>query len=143
MIVAGHSRLAAAKPLGLTEVPVVVLGHLTEAGRHAYTMADNRTALNSTWDDQLRAREMAFLQQAGAIELDLIGFSKKEIERLLKGANGGAAGRTEPNAVQPVAKDPVSRLGDTWLLGGYHRLRNGHPPTPRTSRRCWTAKSPT
>lgn len=125
VIVAGHGRFAAAKSLGLTEVPVVVLGHLTEAARRAYTMADNRIALNSTWDEQLLAREMAFLQKAGAIELDVIGFSKKEIERLLKGAHGGATGRTEPDAVPPVAKVPVSRMGDTWLLGGHHRLRNG------------------
>src|SRR4051812_17913718 len=69
-IVAGHGRLAAAKSLGLSDVPVVVLGHLSEAARRAYTMADNRIALDSGWDEQLLARELAFLQQAGAIDLD-------------------------------------------------------------------------
>lgn len=125
MIVAGHGRLAAAKKLGLTDVPVVVLGHLTEAARRAYTLADNRIAEDAAWDEQLLARELAFLQQAGAIEVDAIGFTDKEVARLLKGAHGGSPGLTEPDAAPPPAKVPVSRAGDTWLLGGHHRIRCG------------------
>ncbi|MDA9456559.1 MULTISPECIES: hypothetical protein [Bradyrhizobium] len=50
----------------------------------------------------------------------MLGFSKKEIDRLLKGAHGGPRGRTEPDAAPARPKVAVSRLGDTWLLGGHH-----------------------
>ncbi|MCA1381286.1 DNA methyltransferase [Bradyrhizobium sp. BRP23] len=130
VIIAGEAIFLAAKSLGLTEVPVVVLGHLNEAQRRAYRMADNRIAEDATWDEERLAREFAFLQQSGAIDLDVVGFTKKEVERLLKGAHGGMPGRTEPDAPQLAAKAAVSRLGDTWLLGGHHRLRNGSSTNP-------------
>src|ERR1700746_1663267 len=50
-ILAGHGRLLAARKLGLTEVPVVVLDHLTEAQKRAYIIADNQLALNAGWDE--------------------------------------------------------------------------------------------
>jgi ParB-like chromosome segregation protein Spo0J len=40
-LIAGHCRVLAAIQLGLTEAPVIVLGHLTEAQRRAYRIADN------------------------------------------------------------------------------------------------------
>ena len=46
-IIAGHGRLQAAKQLGLAQVPVVVLDHLTEAQKRAYVIADNKLALNA------------------------------------------------------------------------------------------------
>src|SRR5687767_4220006 len=49
-IVAGHGRLEAARATGMTEVPVVVLDHLTEVQRRAYIIADNRLALEAGWD---------------------------------------------------------------------------------------------
>src|SRR6202451_3717647 len=49
-IIAGHGRLLAARKLGLTEVPVIVLDHLTEAQKRAYIIADNQLALNAGRD---------------------------------------------------------------------------------------------
>src|SRR6266851_2542204 len=54
VIIAGHARLAAAKKLRLTEVPVIVLGHLTEKQRRALVIADNQLALNAGWDEEMR-----------------------------------------------------------------------------------------
>ena len=54
-IIAGHGRLLAARKLGLAEVPVVVLDHLSETQRRAYIIADNKLALNAGWDEK-RAR---------------------------------------------------------------------------------------
>ncbi len=62
-IIAGHGRLLAARKLGLTEVPVIVLDHLTEAQKRAYIIADNQLALNAGWDDELLRGELAALQQ--------------------------------------------------------------------------------
>jgi len=61
-IIAGHGRLLAAQKLGLTEVPVIVLDHLTEAQQRAYIIADNQLALNAGWDEDLLRAELAALQ---------------------------------------------------------------------------------
>src|SRR5947209_16592367 len=49
-VIAGHGRLAAARKLGLTEVPVIPLVGLTEVQRRQLVLADNRIALNAGWD---------------------------------------------------------------------------------------------
>jgi ParB-like chromosome segregation protein Spo0J len=61
VIIAGHARLLAAKKLGMTEVPVIVLAHLSEAQRRALVIADNRLALKAGWDDTLLHTELAAL----------------------------------------------------------------------------------
>jgi hypothetical protein len=67
-IVAGHGRLMAAKSLGLREVPVVVVDHLSEAQRRAYVIADNQLALIAGWDDELLKAELSELE---GMEFDL------------------------------------------------------------------------
>ena len=57
-IIAGHGRLLAARKLGLTEAPVIVLDHLTEAQKRAYII-DNQLALNAGWDEDLLRAELA------------------------------------------------------------------------------------
>src|ERR1700691_3974930 len=52
-VIAGYGRLLAARKLGLEEVPVIVLDHLTEAQKRAYIIADNQLALNAGWDEDL------------------------------------------------------------------------------------------
>src|SRR5580704_16737228 len=81
-IIAGHGRLLAARKLGLTEVPVIVLDHLSEAQKRAYIIADNQLALNAGWDDDLLRSELAALQQED-FNLDLIGLDDRELSRLL------------------------------------------------------------
>src|ERR1700674_1368960 len=49
-VIAGHGRLLAARKLGLEEVPVIVLDHLSEADKRAYIIADNRLAELAGWD---------------------------------------------------------------------------------------------
>jgi ParB-like chromosome segregation protein Spo0J len=61
-IIAGHARLQAARKLGMSEVPVLVLGHLTAKQRRALTIADNQLALNAGWDEQILGLELAALQ---------------------------------------------------------------------------------
>src|SRR5512147_1452652 len=73
-VIAGHGRLLAARKLGLTEVPVIVLGHLTPLQRRAYVLADNRLALNAGWNDELLGEELAAIQAEG-FDLGVAGFS--------------------------------------------------------------------
>src|SRR6202167_4599591 len=81
-IIAGHGRLLAARKLGLTEVPVIVLDHLSEAQKRAYIIADNQLTLNAGWDDDLLRSELAALQQED-FNLDLIGFDDRDLTKLL------------------------------------------------------------
>lgn len=124
-IIAGHCRLAAAKSLGLAQVPVIVLDHLTPAQRRAYTLADNKLALNASWDEELLARELAELQ-AEEFDLAVIGFSDDELAGLLddEGLADAGEGLTDPDDVPEVEEQPVTRPGDVWVLG-QHRVMCG------------------
>lgn len=83
-IIAGHGRLEAAKRLGLNEVPVIILDHLSEAQRRAYILADNRLALDAGWDFELLGQELAALDSDG-FDLSIAGFSNSEIEEMTVG----------------------------------------------------------
>jgi ParB-like chromosome segregation protein Spo0J len=83
-IIAGHGRLLAARKLGLAEVPVVVLDHLSETQRRAYIIADNKLAINAGWDEKALAAELRDLDGEG-VDLAVVGFSDDELEALLAG----------------------------------------------------------
>jgi ParB family transcriptional regulator, chromosome partitioning protein len=83
-ILAGHGRLAAAKDMGLAEVPVIVLDHLSAAQRRAYILADNQLALNAGWDMELLQQEIVGLNLAD-FDLSLLGFDEDRIAGLLEG----------------------------------------------------------
>lgn len=57
-IIAGHGRLLAARELGLETVPAVFFDHLTDVQRRAYTLADNKLALDAGWDEELLKLEL-------------------------------------------------------------------------------------
>lgn len=120
-IIAGHGRLMAAKQLGMTEVPVVVLDYLSDEQRRAYILADNRLALDAGWDEEMLAAELAQLQEDG-FDLGLTGFDENEIDRLLDGfAEDGDDAGHDDDAVPDVPATPVSVQGDVWVLG-QHRV---------------------
>ena len=130
-VIAGHGRLLAARKLGLTEVPVIELAHLTETQKRAYILADNKLALNAGWDHDLLALELGDLKDAG-FDLGLTGFGGDEVADLLKPADedgeDGDDGAAD-EVPEPVA-DPMVRPGDLWLLGE-HRLLCGDSTNPR------------
>ena len=116
-IIAGHGRVLAAQKIKLAMVPVIELGHLTDAQRRAYILADNRMALDAGWDADLLKLELLSLKDEG-FDLELTGFGLDEIGELL---NDGTEGLTDPDDVPEVPAVPVSVLGDVWILGR-HRL---------------------
>src|SRR6266852_2701955 len=111
-ILAGHGRLLAARKLGLTEVPVIVLDHLSESQKRAYIIADNALALNAGWDAELLRTELAALQQED-FDVGLIGFDDEELARLLA-AQDAAEGLTDEDAVTALPEAAVSTTGDIW-----------------------------
>jgi DNA modification methylase len=123
-IIAGHGRLAAAMDLGLTEVPVIVLSHLTAEQRRAYVLADNQLALNAGWDEELLATELQELQLA-EFDLSLLGWSDEELADLLPGVEQlDPEGMGDADAVPEPPAEPVTKPGDVWLLGD-HRVMCG------------------
>ena len=107
VLIAGHGRLAAAKLLGLAEVPCIELAHLSEAQKKAYIIADNKLALNAGWDNELLALEFGELQELG-FDLDLTGFDADELEALA-GLDGGEGDDDAPGAA------PAGSLADRFM----------------------------
>lgn len=101
IIIAGHGRLEAAKRLNMESVPVIVLKGLTEAQRRAYVLADNRIALNAGWDENMLAAELADLEDED-FDLQLLGFSPEELDRLLPEAEPLGSMPVLPSAAKPA-----------------------------------------
>jgi DNA modification methylase len=122
VLVAGHGRVMAAKRLGMSAVPAIRLAHLTAAQARALRLADNQIALNSGWDEALLAAEIARIRDEAVVDLDVLGFSSMELDRLLAAADAGI-GDDADDAPPPPAV-PVTRTGDLWRCGE-HRLLCG------------------
>ena len=81
MIIAGHGRLAAAEILGMDIIPTIQLNGLTEEQKRAYVIADNKLALNASWDDRVLMFELQDLESLG-VDLGITGFDDAEISKL-------------------------------------------------------------
>jgi site-specific DNA-methyltransferase (adenine-specific) len=118
VVIVGHTRLLAARALGLTEAPVHVADLSAEQAR-AYRLADNRLAEIAEWDKDLLAVELADLKALGS-DLQLLGFEDDEVAKLL----GAPEGLTDPDEAPERPAEPVTRAGDVWVMGP-HRLLCG------------------
>ena len=122
-IIAGHGRLMAAQSLGIEKVPVIVLDHLTDAQRRAYILADNRLALDASWDEDLLSEELTALSRDG-FDMALTGFDEDELSDLIDNFDSDFSEISESknaDEVTEVEENAVSVLGDIWILGN-HRL---------------------
>ncbi len=120
-VIAGHGRLLAARKLGLPEVPVVPMAHLTDTQRRALILADNKIGENASWEDELLGIELSELKDAG-FDLGLTGFSTEEWEALIAGEEQIKDGLTDDDAVPAVAENSISQPGDLWILGEHKLL---------------------
>jgi DNA modification methylase len=136
-IIAGHGRLLAARKLGLTEVPCIVLDHLSETQKRALIIADNKLALNAGWDSEMLGLE---LQELAAEDFDmgLVGFTDDELAALLAEKTEGL---TDPDETPEPPADPVSVLGDVWVLGK-HRIVCGDSTDADTVAKCLNGVTP-
>ena len=124
-ILAGHGRIAAARLLGMENVPVVRLAGLSTQERRAYLLADNKLALNAGWDQELLAIEFQELIDAG-FALEVTGFSLTEIDFTLEAARQARVEEKDGKSdkIPAMADHAVSVPGDLWQLGR-HRLLCG------------------
>ena len=111
VILSGHTRLLAAKKLGLKEVPCVRKTKLTKSKQDAYRLADNKTAERAEWDEELLAEELERLESEGE-EMDRYGF-----DQLLEEASADEI--VEDDFEPEIPEEPKTQLGDMYQLGDH------------------------
>lgn len=121
VVIAGEARLAAAKRLGLPEVPVIIAHQWSKAQVRAYRLADNKLAELATWDVDTLSIELAAIMEMDETSVEILGWETAEVDLILEH-------ESEPQTLQDEADEqidppanPVTRPGDLWLLGK-HRL---------------------
>ena len=120
---AGHARIEAAKLLGLSDVPIVRLDRLSPEQVRAFAIADNKLALNASWDERLLGEHFRELSELNLdFPLDVTGFSVGEIDLLIEGTAPQADNDGEAPA--PLPGPAVCQPGDLWILG-QHRILCG------------------
>lgn len=112
VIVCGHTRLLAAKQLGLKEVPCILADDLTEEQINAYRLVDNKTNEFAEWDNELLKEELFKLP---SLNMKLFGFEEEQKEEQIA---------EEDNYEEPEQLESIVKKGQVWQLGN-HRLMCG------------------
>ncbi len=128
VVLAGHTRLEAARKLGFKTAPVHVAKGLTASQARAFRIMDNRSGENAEWDKDLLNLELADLLEAD-FDLGLTGFTEDEVNALMSSLDAGTGPQEGEDEIPETPEDPVSRVGDLWLLG-HHRLLCGDSTVP-------------
>ena len=113
-IIAGHGRVAAAKAEDINEIPCVLVDHLTEAQKKAYILADNRLALDASWDEELLRIELEALKEMD-FDIQTIGFDDLELDNLF--IDTGDVAEDDFDVAAELEKPCVAKAGDIWTLG--------------------------
>jgi len=116
-IIAGHGRVLAARRLGLAQVPVIILRHLSES--RALRLVDNQLALNAGWDLEMLRLELEALV-AASVNLDLLGFADEQLKEVM--AVEISLPGSDPDFIPEPHVEVVSRPGDMWELGKHRVL---------------------
>ena len=112
VVVTGHTRLQAAKKLGLAEVPVLMADDLSDAQVKAFRIADNKVSELASWNEELLEAELAAIKDTGGIDMGEFGFTEDELDAL------DDVEEDTPPEVEEVA-DPITKPGDLYQLGRY------------------------
>ena len=132
VLIAGHGRLEAAKSLGLSTVPAIVIEGLSDAKKRALMLADNRIAQDAGWDLERLAEELAELPELlveDSLEISVTGFEPAEIDRLSADFEDESRDPVDDLDVDNLDGPATTRPGDLWRLGR-HRLLCGDARRP-------------
>ena len=121
VIIAGHTRLKAARKLGLKEVPVVIASDLTAEQARAFRLVDNRTAELADWDDDLLQEELDALMDD--FDMEEFGFEAEAPDDLQ------IIDTMEEPPIPDAPGEPESKQGDVWQCGS-HRVMCGDSTNP-------------
>ncbi|WOL24327.1 DNA methyltransferase [Yersinia phage fHe-Yen8-01] len=137
-IVAGHGRQLSAMslyqkgvqlsfpdgtPIPIGKVPVIDCTGWDEARRKAYIIADNQLGLASEWNMDALRDEMKDLDNYD-FNLEIIGFTPDQLDEIMKVEPTVGGGGGDPDKTPELPEEPVSRMGDIWILGA-HRVMVG------------------
>jgi len=111
IVLGGNMRLKACKEAGLSEVPVIKVDDLTEEQQREFIIKDNVGFGEWDWDLLANEWDTDLLEDWG-LELD---FNPEDDDN---------AGLTDEDDTPEVTENPVSKVGDIWLLGE-HRVMCG------------------
>lgn len=129
-IIAGHGRVLAARKLKLTDdIPCIVLAGMSDAQRRALVIADNKIALNASFDIDMLVEELGDISSDG-FDLNMIGFNEAEMAALLGGVGPNTGGEDGEDETSSPPVIPVTVEGDVWILGR-HRLLCGDSTNPQ------------
>ncbi len=117
-IIAGHGRVMGANLLNLENVPCIVLNGLSKAQKKAYIIADNKIALNSTWNIDLLKIEIQDLQELD-FDMSLLGFSDEELEQLIDEDEEFLNNDEEDDFNPELPQEAKTRIGDVYKLGNH------------------------
>ena len=113
VLIAGHGRLAAARQLGMTELPAIAVEGLDEAQKNALRIADNKLALNASWDDDLLLAELMDLRDVG-FDLALTGFGDGELANMLNEPVFGPVGEGDQGRLDESAPVTCPECGHVF-----------------------------
>lgn len=132
-IIAGHGRLEAAKIVGLTEVPVIRLTHLSEVQKRAYRLADNKIAEKGGWNEDILKLELSELESlCNDFDITITGFSSVELDVLLDDTGNSHKIDKQLNTDPFVPENEIiTQPGDIWHLGN-HRIICGNSQDEET-----------
>ena len=136
---AGNTTLKAALELGWSEIAVAAFGD-DDATAKAFALADNRTSELGSFDLAALAAMAVEVQAADPELLEAASYSEADLNALLAGQRVPEK-RTDPDAVPDAPAEPVTVLGDLWLLG-QHRLLCGDSTHKQTVWRLLGAVKP-
>jgi len=130
VVLAGHTRLAAAQQLGLKSAPVHVAKGLTEAQARAFRIMDNRSGENAEWDNDLLGLELGDLLEAD-FDLDLTSLNDEELSGFACRAmddtpvkmQTGAKTRPDSRMRRSGRAKPATRGGAGIAAAGYQSRR--------------------
>lgn len=114
-IIAGHGRVMAAQAENISEVPCVLVDHLTDAQKKAYIIADNKLALDADWDEELLRLEIETLKDLD-FDISFTGFDDTELDELLN-FNFDEVQEDNFDVDGELEKPCVSKIGDVWTIG--------------------------
>lgn len=112
VLICGHTRVKAAKKLGIEEIPVIIADDLNEDQIKAFRIADNKTAELADWDMDKLAEELKL------IEMDMEQFGFDDLEKLLD------RDVLEDDFKEELHEAAYSKKGDVFVFGK-HRLMCG------------------
>jgi DNA modification methylase len=113
-VISGHARAIVAKRLGLTEVPIIRIHHLTPSQVSALRIADNRLSELGEWDEEKLAVVFQGLLEAD-FEVELTGFETPEIDMTIE-AQLAPVGASAVDEIPPSHGPQVTVLGDLWNM---------------------------